>query len=69
MAKILCALYPDPVDGYSPRYARDDIPALRGYPDTLIVTSDKDGPGASMDRDAVVRALVSGTTSPGGSGR
>jgi formate dehydrogenase len=32
MAKILCVLYPDPVDGYPPRYARDDIPALRGYP-------------------------------------
>jgi hypothetical protein len=69
MAKILCALYPDPVDGYPPRYPRDDMPALHGYPDTLIVTSDKDGPGAIMDRDAVVRALVSGTTSPGGSGR
>jgi formate dehydrogenase len=33
MAKILCVLYPDPVDGYPPRYARDDIPELRGYPD------------------------------------
>src|SRR3977135_3110616 len=33
MAKILCVLYPDPVDGYPPEYARDDIPALSGYPD------------------------------------
>jgi formate dehydrogenase len=33
MAKILCVLYPDPVDGYPPDYARDDIPVLRGYPD------------------------------------
>jgi len=33
MAKILCVLYPDPVDGYPPKYARDDIPVLRGYPD------------------------------------
>jgi formate dehydrogenase len=33
MAKILCVLYPDPVDGYPPRYARDDIPVLGGYPD------------------------------------
>ena len=27
MAKILCVLYPDPVDGYPPKYARDDIPS------------------------------------------
>ncbi len=33
MAKILCVLYPDPVDGYPPTYARDSIPTLRGYPD------------------------------------
>jgi formate dehydrogenase len=33
MAKILCVLYPDPVNGYPPAYARDDIPVLRGYPD------------------------------------
>jgi formate dehydrogenase len=33
MAKILCVLYPDPVTGYPPKYARDSIPALDGYPD------------------------------------
>jgi formate dehydrogenase len=33
MAKIVCVLYPDPVGGYPPRYARDDIPVLHGYPD------------------------------------
>jgi formate dehydrogenase len=33
MAKILCVLYPDPVTGYPPAYARDSIPTLRGYPD------------------------------------
>jgi formate dehydrogenase len=33
MAKILCVLYPDPVSGYPPKYARDDIPALNHYPD------------------------------------
>jgi formate dehydrogenase len=33
VAKILCVLYPDPVGGYPPKYARDDIPVLRGYPD------------------------------------
>jgi formate dehydrogenase len=33
MAKVLCVLYPDPVTGYPPPYARDNIPVLRGYPD------------------------------------
>jgi formate dehydrogenase len=33
MAKVLCVLYPDPVDGYPPTYARDDLPVVRGYPD------------------------------------
>ncbi len=32
MAKILCVLYDDPVDGYPASYARDDIPALDRYP-------------------------------------
>ena len=31
--KILCVLYPDPVGGYPPKYARDSIPALSQYPD------------------------------------
>jgi formate dehydrogenase len=33
MAKILCVLYPDPVDGYPPVYARSSIPVLHSYPD------------------------------------
>lgn len=33
MAKCVMVLYPDPVDGYPPRYARDSIPVLDGYPD------------------------------------
>ena len=33
MAKIVCALYDDPVDGYPPKYARDDVPDLGSYPD------------------------------------
>lgn len=33
MAKILCVLYPDPVDGYPPSYARDDIPEIARYHD------------------------------------
>ncbi|SDN09903.1 NAD-dependent formate dehydrogenase [Streptomyces wuyuanensis] len=32
MAKILSVLYPDPVGGYPPPYARDDIPTITGYP-------------------------------------
>ena len=31
MAKVLCVLYDDPVDGYPPRYARDGIPEIAGY--------------------------------------
>ena len=33
MAKILCVLYDDPVDGYPTKYARDDLPTLDRYPD------------------------------------
>jgi formate dehydrogenase len=33
MAKVLAVLYPDPVDGYPPKYARDDIPKITHYPD------------------------------------
>jgi len=32
MAKVLCVLYDDPVDGYPKAYARDDIPKLDHYP-------------------------------------
>ena len=33
MAKIVCVLYDDPLDGYPSSYARDDIPTLERYPD------------------------------------
>jgi len=33
MAKVLCVLYDDPVSGYPPAYARDDIPQVERYPD------------------------------------
>jgi formate dehydrogenase len=33
MAKVLCVLYDDPVDGYPPAYARDGIPTIGRYPD------------------------------------
>src|SRR5438093_13583520 len=33
MAKVLCVLYDDPVDGYPPAYPRDDIPVIERYAD------------------------------------
>jgi formate dehydrogenase len=33
MANILCVLYDDPVSGYPPEYARDEIPKIEGYHD------------------------------------
>ena len=33
MANILCVLYDDPVDGYPPQYARDDVPKIERYHD------------------------------------
>ena len=32
-AKVVVALYPDPVSGYPPKYARDEIPKIDGYAD------------------------------------
>ncbi|HUF52315.1 MAG TPA: NAD-dependent formate dehydrogenase [Dehalococcoidia bacterium] len=32
MAKVLCVLYDDPVTGFPPTYARDDIPVIDHYP-------------------------------------
>jgi formate dehydrogenase len=33
MAKIICVLYDDPVDGYPPAYGRDGVPAIGKYHD------------------------------------
>jgi formate dehydrogenase len=33
MAKVVCVLYDDPVDGYPKSYARDDIPKITQYAD------------------------------------
>jgi formate dehydrogenase len=33
MAKVVCVLYEDPVDGYPTSYARDGIPRIERYPD------------------------------------
>jgi formate dehydrogenase len=41
MAKVLCVLYDDPVDGYPPSYARDDIPKIDHYPRGQTVPSPK----------------------------
>jgi formate dehydrogenase len=41
MAKILCILYDDPVDGYPKSYARDDLPKIDHYPDGQTVPTPK----------------------------
>ena len=87
MAKVLCVLYDDPVDGFPPTYARDSIPAVPSYPNgqtaptpsaidfvpgqllgcvsgelglrpfleagghEFVVTSDKDGPDSTFERE------------------
>jgi len=33
VAKVLCVLYPDPVDGYPNKYARKDLPNIEKYSD------------------------------------
>lgn len=33
MAKILCVLFPDPVDGETTEYPRSELPELKAYPD------------------------------------
>ena len=87
MAKVLCVLYDDPIDGFPKTYARPDIPKIERYPGgqtvptpeaidfkpghllgsvsgelglrpyleskghKLVVTSDKDGPGSTFERE------------------
>ncbi|MGO9874674.1 MAG: NAD-dependent formate dehydrogenase [Acidimicrobiia bacterium] len=41
MAKVLCVLYDDPVDGYPTVYARDGLPSIDGYPGGQTVPSPK----------------------------
>jgi formate dehydrogenase len=41
MAKIVCVLYDDPVDGYPKSYARDGLPKLGGYPDGQTLPTPK----------------------------
>ena len=41
MANVLCVLYDDPVGGYPPSYARDDIPKIERYYDGQTTPSPK----------------------------
>src|SRR5262245_65531155 len=41
MAKVLAVLYDDPVTGYPPKYARDDIPKIDRYPDGMTTPTPK----------------------------
>lgn len=41
MAKVLCVLYPDPVTGYPPNYARNHIPTIESYPNGQLVSKPK----------------------------
>lgn len=56
MAKVLCILYDDPVDGFPPAYARDDIPRLERYPDGQTVPT----PHAIDFRPGALLGSVSG---------
>lgn len=42
VAKILIVLYPDPVTGYPPEYARDSIPPISAYPSGATLPTPKD---------------------------
>jgi formate dehydrogenase len=41
MAKIICVLYDDPIEGYPKSYARDDMPKLEHYPDGQTLPTPK----------------------------
>jgi formate dehydrogenase len=41
MAKVLCVLYDDPVEGYPTAYARDSIPRIERYPGGQTVPTPK----------------------------
>jgi formate dehydrogenase len=66
MAKVVCVLYDDPVDGYPTSFARDSLPHLDGYPDgqSLPTPSAIDfAPGAllgSVSGELGLRAYLEG---------
>src|SRR5580693_573692 len=41
MAKVVCVLYDDPVDGYPKSYPRDDLPKIDRYPDGQTLPTPK----------------------------
>src|SRR6202166_2305201 len=41
MAKILCVLYDDPIDGYPKSYPRDNLPEIGSYPDGQTLPTPK----------------------------
>src|SRR6267378_267623 len=56
MAKVLCVLYDDPVDGYPKSYARSDIPKIERYPGGQTVP----GPNQIDFKPGVLLGSVSG---------
>lgn len=41
MAKVVCVLYDDPIDGFPTSYARDDLPRIDKYPDGQTLPTPK----------------------------
>lgn len=41
MAKVLLVLYPDPIDGFPPDYARDSVPTIKSYPNGQTLPTPK----------------------------
>ena len=60
MAKMLCVLYDDPVDGYPTSYARDGLPKLERYPDGQTA--------ADADRRSTSRRASCSAACPASSG-
>ena len=56
MAKIVCVLYDDPIDGYPKSYARDGLPKLDHYPDGQTLPT----PGAIDFEPGVLLGSVTG---------
>ncbi|QRR18379.1 6-phosphogluconate dehydrogenase [Burkholderia sp. MS389] len=62
MATVLCVLYPDPVDGYPPRYVRDAMPVITRYADGQTAPTPAGPPGFRPGElvDSVSGALGAG---------
>jgi formate dehydrogenase len=39
--KVLAVLYPDPLTGFPPKYAREGIPTIKRYPDGMLTPNPK----------------------------